>query len=95
MAKVLLRCIAESLESDNPCDLGLGVLFRVRDQTDMTVYEEAGGLTDVPDRFGLPDNINTAFITTGNVVFQVPTSAHDLVLWFSWPFNTDVILALE
>lgn len=95
MAKVLLQCIAESSETDNPCDLGLGVLFRLRDQTDMTVYEEAGGLTEVPDRFELPDNINTAFITTGNVVFLVPTSARDLVLWFSWPFNTDVILALE
>jgi hypothetical protein len=94
MAKVLLQCIAESSDTDNPCDLGLGVLFRVRDQTDMTVYEEAGGLAEVPDRFELP-NINAGFTASGNVAFLVPTSARDLVLWFSWPNNTDVILALE
>ena len=94
IAKVLLQCIVESSNTDNPCDLGLGVLFRVRDQTDMTVYEEAGGLAEVPDRFELP-NINAGFTAIGNVVFLVPTSARDLVLWFSWPNNTDVILALE
>jgi hypothetical protein len=34
-------------------------------------------------------------IIFGNVVFRVPTSASGLVLNFSWPKNTDVLLALE
>lgn len=94
MVKIILQCIAESSNTDNPCDLGLGVQFRVIDSAG-TYYEEATGLAEVSDRFELPNNINTAFTTTGNVVFLVPVSASDLVLNFSWPFNADVLLALE
>jgi hypothetical protein len=93
MVKVVLQCIAESSNSDNPCDLGLGVQFRVIDSAG-TYYEEVSGLAEVPDRFELP-KINMGFTTIGNVVFLVPTSASDLVLDFSWPNNSDVLLALE
>jgi hypothetical protein len=94
IVKIVLQCMAKPSNTDNPCDLGLGVLFRVIDSAG-TYYKEAPGLVEVPDRFELPDNINTAFTTTGNVVFLVPTSASDLVLDFSWPNNADVLLALE
>jgi len=93
MAKVVLRCIAELSNTDNPCDLGLGVQFRVIDSAG-TFYEEASGLAEVPDRFELP-NINMGFTAIGNVVFLVPASASDLVLNFSWPNNSDILLALE
>jgi hypothetical protein len=93
MVKVVLQCIAEPSNTDNPCDLGLGVQFRVIDSAGI-FYEEASGLAEVPDQFKLP-NINEGFTAIGNVVFLVPTSASDLVLEFSWPNNSDVILALE
>jgi hypothetical protein len=93
MVKVILQCISESFNADNPCDLGLGVQFRVIDSAG-AFYEETSGLAEVPDPFELP-NINTGFTTIGNVVFLVPTSASDLVLNFSWPNNSDVLLALE
>ena len=93
MVKVILQCIAEPSNADNPCDLGLGVQFRVIDSAG-AFYEETSGLAKVPDPFELP-NINTGFTTIGNVVFLVPTSASDLVLNFSWPNNSDVLLALE
>ena len=93
MVKVVLQCIAESFNTDNPCDLGLGVQFRVIDSAGI-FYEEASGLAEVPDQFELP-NINMGFTAIGNVVFLVPTSASDLVLNFSWPNNSDVLLALE
>jgi hypothetical protein len=93
MVKVILECIAESANTDNPCDLGLGVQFRVIDSVG-TYYAEASGLAELPDQFELP-NINAGFTTIGNVVFLVPTSASDLVLNFSWPNNSDVLLALE
>jgi hypothetical protein len=94
IVKVVVQCVADASNTDNPCDLGLGVLFRVIDSAG-TYYEEASELVGVPDRFELPSNINTAFITTGNVVFLVPTSDSDLVLDFSWPNNSDVLLALD
>jgi hypothetical protein len=93
MVKVFLQCIAESSDNNNPCDLGFGVQFRVIDSVG-TFYEEALGLAEVPDQFELP-NINTGFTEIGNVVFMVPTSASDFVLNFSWPNNTDILLALE
>ena len=93
MVKVILQCIAESSNTDNPCDLGLGVGFRVIDSAG-TYYEEAPGLAEVPDQFELP-NIDAGFTTIGNVVFLVPISGRDLVLNFSWPNNSDVLLALE
>jgi len=93
MLKVILQCIAESSNTDNPCDLGLGVGFRLIDSAG-TYYEEAAELAEIPDQFELP-NINSGFTTMGNVVFLVPTSANELVLDFSWPNNSDVLLALE
>ena len=93
IVKVIVQCIADDSNTDNPCDLGLGVLFRVIDSTG-TYHEEAPELAEVPDQFELPSNINTAFTTTGNVVFLVPTSESDLVLNFSWPNNAHVLLAL-
>jgi hypothetical protein len=93
IVKVMMQCIADASNTANPCDLGLGVLFRVISSTG-TYYEEAPGLAEVPDRFELPD-INRGFTAVGNVVFLVPISASDLVLDFSWPNNTDVLLALD
>src|SRR4029434_4249366 len=54
MVKVVLQCIAEPSNTDNPCDLGLGVLFRVIDSAG-TYYEETSGLAKVPDQFELPN----------------------------------------
>jgi hypothetical protein len=93
MVKVVLQCIAEPSNIENPCDLGLGVQFRVIDSAGI-FYEQAMGLAEIPDPFGLP-NINAGFTTVGNVVFLVPTSAGGLALDFSWPNNSGVLLALE
>ena len=88
VVKVILQCIVEI--SGDPC---AGVEFRVIDSAGM-YYEEASGLARLPDQLELP-NVNSGFTTIGNVVFLVPSSASDLVLNFSWPNNSDVLLALE